>query len=294
MSVVAWLWGRLKSALYLAKAPLCFLVGYSALFGFFLADPTVPIHAFLTGTGLFLLATGAATLNSIQERCTDALMERTKNRPLPRKNVSLLQARIQTILLFGAGVVVLSAVSKTIFPFAVALLAVVLYNGIYTPLKQRTVLAIVPGAVCGALPPYIGWLVGGGDKIGFEPFLLIALIVLWQIPHFWLVLLHYRKDYKSGIHPSLLSFFQEDTIRLFFITWIGGLVTTMILFTVLPFIGGLLFKILLMLNAVSLLVYFSLSFRGKQRNNYKLLFVVLNRALFLHMTIIIVGTVYYF
>ncbi len=294
MSVVAWLWGRLKSALYLAKAPLCFLVGYSALFGFFLADPTVPIHAFLTGTGLFLLATGAATLNSIQERCTDALMERTKNRPLPRKNVSLLQARIQTILLFGAGVVVLSAVSKTIFPFAVALLAVVLYNGIYTPLKQRTVLAIVPGAVCGALPPYIGWLVGGGDKIGFEPFLLIALIVLWQIPHFWLVLLHYRKDYKSGIHPSLLSFFQEDTIRLFFITWIGGLVTTMILFTVLPFIGGLLFKILIMLNAVSLLVYFSLSFRGKQRNNYKLLFVVLNRALFLHMTIIIVGTVYYF
>ncbi len=294
MSVVAWLWGRLKSALYLAKAPLCFLVGYSALFGFFLADPTVPIHAFLTGTGLFLLATGAATLNSIQERCTDALMERTKNRPLPRKNVSLLQARIQTILLFGAGVVVLSAVSKTIFPFAVALLAVVLYNGIYTPLKQRTVLAIVPGAVCGALPPYIGWLVGGGDKIGFEPFLLIALIVLWQIPHFWLVLLHYRKDYKSGIHPSLLSFFQEDTIRRFFITWIGGLVTTMILFTVLPFIGGLLFKILIMLNAVSLLVYFSLSFRGKQRNNYKLLFVVLNRALFLHMTIIIVGTVYYF
>jgi protoheme IX farnesyltransferase len=292
MSVVKRLRVSLQTAVYLAKAPLCLLVGYSALFGFFLADPTVSSRALLTGLGLFFLATGAATLNSIQEHHIDAHMERTKNRPLPRKAVSLLRAGFQALLLLGAGVIVLNVVSETIFPIFMAVFAVVLYNGIYTPLKQQTVLAIVPGAVCGALPPYIGWLVAGGGKTGFEPFLLITLMILWQVPHFWLVLLHHREDYKSGIIPSLYSFFQEETIRRFFITWIGGLVSVMILFAILPCISGSLARILIILNAFSLLGCFFLRFRSKRRNNYMQLFVVLNGALFLHMTIIAVGSIY--
>jgi protoheme IX farnesyltransferase len=292
MSVVRRLRFSLQTAVYLAKAPLCLLVGYSALFGFFLADPTVSSRALLTGLGLFFLATGAATLNSIQEHHIDAHMERTKNRPLPRKAVSLLRAGFQALLLLGAGVIVLNVVSGTIFPIFMAVFAVVLYNGIYTPLKQQTVLSIVPGAVCGALPPYIGWLVAGGGKTGFEPFLLITLMILWQVPHFWLVLLHHREDYKSGIIPSLYSFFQEETIRRFFITWIGGLVSVMILFAILPCISGSLARILIILNAFSLLGCFFLRFRSKRRNNYMQLFVVLNGALFLHMTIIAVGSIY--
>ncbi len=292
MSVVRRLQVSLQSAVYLAKAPLCLLVGYSALFGFFLADPTVSVRALLTGVGLFLLATGAATLNSIQEHHIDAHMERTKERPLPRKAVSLSRAGFQAILLLGAGIVVLNAVSPTIFPLCVAVFALVLYNGIYTPLKQQSVLAIVPGAVCGALPPYIGWLVAGGGKTGFEPSLLITLMVLWQVPHFWLVLLHHREDYKSGVIPSLFSLFQEETIRRFFITWIGGLVSVMILFTILPSISGSVIRILIILNSFSLLGCFFLRFRSKQRNNYILLFVLLNGSLFLHMTIIAVGNIY--
>ncbi len=292
MSVVSRLWISLQSAVYLAKAPLCLLVGYSTLFGFFLAEPTASARALLTGVGLFFLATGAATLNSIQEHRTDAHMERTKNRPLPRKAVSLLRAGFQALLLLVAGVIVLNVVSETIFPIFMAVFAVVLYNGIYTPLKQQTVLAIVPGAVCGALPPYIGWLVAGGGRTGFEPFLLITLMILWQIPHFWLVLLHHREDYKSGIIPSLYSFFQEETIRRFFITWIGGLVSVMILFIILPCISGSGARILIILNAFSLMGCFFLRFRSKRRNNYMLLFAVLNGALFLHMTIIAVGSIY--
>lgn len=292
MSVVSRLWISLQSAVYLAKAPLCLLVGYSTLFGFFLADPTVSARALLTGVGLFFLATGAATLNSIQEHHTDAHMRRTKNRPLPRKAVSLLWAGFQALLLLVAGVIVLNVVSEFFFPIFMAVFAVVLYNGIYTPLKQQTVLAIVPGAVCGALPPYIGWLVAGGGKTGFEPFLLITFMILWQVPHFWLILLHHREDYKSGIIPSLYSFFQEETIRRFFITWIGGLVSVMILFTILPCISGFAARILIILNAFSLLGCFFLRFRNKRRNNYMLLFAVLNGALFMHMTIIAVGSIY--
>lgn len=290
MSVVERLWVSLHSAVYLAKAPLCLMVGYSALFGFFLADQAAFPRGLLTGTGLFLLATGAATLNSIQEHRTDAYMERTKKRPLPKKTVSLLQAGILAVLLLGAGMICLNAASQAVFPLGVAVFAVAIYNGLYTPLKQRTVLAIIPGAVCGAIPPYIGWLVGGGSRSGFEPFLLITLMILWQIPHFWLVLLHHGKDYKSGVIPSLFSIFEEEVIRRLFITWIGGLVSVMILFTILPVISGNISKVLIIFNSLFLLLCFLFSFVIHRRDNYKLLFAVLNGTLFMHMTIIIVGS----
>lgn len=266
------------------------MVGYSALFGFFVADQAAPFRALLTGTGLFFLAAGAATVNSIQEHRTDAYMERTKKRPLPEKTVSLLQAGILAVLLLSAGMIFLDAASQAVFPLGMAVLAVAIYNGLYTPLKQRTVLSIIPGALCGAIPPYIGWLVGGGSKTGFEPFLLIALMVLWQVPHFWLVLLHHGRDYKKGIMPSLFSLFEEEVIRRMFITWVGGLVSVMILFTILPVISSYISKVLIILNSIILLICFTLNFLIRRKNNYKLLFAVLNGTLFLHMTIIIVGS----
>ncbi|OEU47493.1 MAG: hypothetical protein BA866_14195 [Desulfobulbaceae bacterium S5133MH15] len=282
---------KLKSRAALAKLPLCLFIGFSALFGFFLADPTGYLSAFLTGAGIFFLAAGAATLNSIQEHHIDAHFERTRNRPLPRGTVSRLSAGIQTVLLFGVGWIVLYTVVKNGFPLGVAMFAVVLYNGIYTPLKTKTVLAIVPGALCGALVPYIGWLIGGGEKTAFEPFLLICLMVLWQIPHFWLIILHYRDDYQKGVIPSLFSYFKETSIRRLFITWIGALVFVMALFSILPSVNDITVRILIIMNSFALLIWFLLSFGMVRTVNYKLLFSVLNGSLFLHMTIITVGNI---
>ncbi len=286
------LWTGLRSGAVLAKLPLCLFIGFSALFGFFLAYPTVCLRAFLTGGGLFFLAAGAATLNSIQEYRLDAHFERTRNRPLPRGRVSLLYAGIQTVLLFGVGVAVLYTVAENGFPLGVAMFAVVLYNGIYTPLKTKTVLAIVPGALCGALVPYIGWLIGGGEKTAFEPFLLICLMVLWQIPHFWLIILHYRDDYQKGVIPSLFSYFKETSIRRLFITWIGALVSVMALFSILPSVNDITVRILIIMNSFALLIWFLLSFSMVRTVNYKLLFSVLNGALFLHMTIVTAGNIW--
>ena len=286
------LWVVFKSGAALAKLPLCLFIGFSALFGFLLAYPAVCLHAFLTGAALFFLAAGAATLNSIQEHDIDAHFERTRNRPLPRGRVSRLHAGVQAVLLFGAGWVVLYTVVDSGFSVGVAMVAVVLYNGIYTPLKTKTVLAIVPGAVCGALVPYIGWLIGGGGKTAFEPFLLIALMILWQIPHFWLILLHYSDDYKKEVIPSLFSYFKETSIRRLFITWIGALVSVMALFSILPSINDMTVRILIVMNSLALLIWFFVSFGIVRTVNYKLLFSVLNGALFLHMTIITVGNIW--
>ncbi|MBW2658601.1 MAG: UbiA family prenyltransferase [Deltaproteobacteria bacterium] len=283
---------RIKLPIMLAKMPLCLLIGFSALFGFFLADSAISLRAFLTGAGLFFLAAGSATLNSIQEIHLDTRFERTRNRPLPRGTVSLLYASIQATLFYGVGWVILSSVAENSFPLGVTLLALLLYNGIYTPLKKKTVLAIIPGAVCGALVPYIGWLIGGGGKTAFESLLLVALMVLWQIPHFWLVLLRYRSDYKKDIIPTLFLYLKESSIRRLFIPWIGGLVFVMALFSTLPLINGTPIRILIVFNALVLMIWFLLSFSMVRRVNYDQLFSVLNGTLFFHMTIITLGNIW--
>ena len=286
------LWTGINSAIILAKMPLCLLIGASALFGFFLADSSLSSRAFLTGAGFFLLAAGSATLNSIQEIHLDDHFERTRHRPLPSGTVSRLSAWIQLVLLFGSGWFILFSLSATGFSLCVTLFAVLLYNGVYTPLKTRTVLAIIPGAVCGALVPYIGWLIGGGEKASFESMLLIALMILWQIPHFWLILLRYGDDYQKGIIPSLFQHLREAAIKRLFITWIGGLVVVMALFSTLPLMNSLPVRILIILNSLALLICFFLSFSKVRRINYGQLFSVLNGALLLHMTIITVGNVW--
>lgn len=292
MGVGTHLWDWLKPAIYLAKVPLCLLIGYSTLFGYFLAESTVSLQAVLTGTGIFFIAAGAATLNSVQDHYIDTIFSRTRNRPLPRGTVGRPYAVIQALLLFASGGIALFFASGSVLPLAVAVIAVLLYNAVYTPLKQKTVLAIVPGAICGALPPYIGWLAGGGGRAYFEAFLLVAVMLLWQIPHFWLIILQNKEDYKTGIIPSLFSHFQEKTIKRLFITWIGGLITVMLLFTVLPSMHMAVARVLIFLNSCSLLLLFIFGFKIDRPVNYRMFFSALNGTLFLHMTIVIAGTIW--
>ena len=109
------------------------------------------------------------------------------------------------MILLLAGLIVLLGVNETLSPVLVAIFAVILYNGVYTPLKKKSVLAIIPGAFCGALPPYIGWLSGGGGVISYTAVLLIVLFVLWQIPHYLLVLLTFKDDYEKSSLPNFLK-----------------------------------------------------------------------------------------
>jgi protoheme IX farnesyltransferase len=258
--------------LALAKVPLCLLIGCSTVFG-------------------FILATGAATLNSFQEFRLDGELERTKSRPLPKGVLTPRQAGIQAVVLLLVGLFVLFAATKTLLPVFTAIFAVVLYNGMYTPLKKRTVLAILPGAFCGALPPYIGWLSGEGEVVSYTAILLISLFTLWQIPHFWLILLNFKEDYEKSNLPSLLKQFSEDSLKRFFVTWIGALVLVMLMFLSLPFPLGSFFSITIILNALVLLVVFSYGLAFQKVCNYRILFIVLNFALFLHMVVIVVGRI---
>ena len=277
--------------LRLAKVPLCLLIGGAALFGRVLADPVLTVQALFVIGGVFFVATGAASLNSLQEFGLDGKMGRTKDRPLPSGQLTTRQAGWQATILSLFGLLLMASNSAGALPIAMTAGAVLLYNGIYTPLKKVSVLAIIPGAICGALPAYIGWLAGGGERISFTSILLIALFVLWQIPHFWLVLLNYQDDYRDGRLPNLLNQFREKTLRRLFITWIGALVFIMLMFATLPYPLANPVRCGVVINALSWPGIFFSWFKSQSGNAKRLPFITLNSALLIHMVILAVGRI---
>lgn len=243
----------------------------------------------MTVAGVMLLAMGSAALNSLQEVRIDSQMVRTSKRPLPMKLISSRSAICLTIILLLCGSIILFVSLPSVQPLLVALLTVIFYNGIYTPLKQKSILAIAPGALCGALPPYIGWIAAGGEYFAFIPILLVSLFILWQVPHFWLVMLNYKKDYLQGDQPSLLQKLQESSIQRFFVTWVGGLVFVMFMFAILPLEIGRVFQGGVIVNGLFLLVFFIYGLVISSRTNYRILFNVLNICLFQHMAVLSLG-----
>ena len=157
------------------------------------------LAATLAGTGL--VAAGSAALNMLLERRTDALMLRTRNRPLPAGRLRAVDALAWGLLLTTAGLLLL-AWRVGPLPAVVALVTWATYLFLYTPLKTRTSLATIVGAFPGALPPVIGWAAAAGR---LEPgaFVLFAILFLWQIPHFLAIAWIYREDYARGGLPML-------------------------------------------------------------------------------------------
>ena len=283
--------GAMRCRIGLTKAPLCLLIGCSTIFGNILANPLIDLDTFSVGMAIFILATGAATLNSLQEYRLDGALLRTRSRPLPKGLIEPRQAGLQAMVLLSAGLLMLFATTNLALPLLTAISAVLLYNGVYTPLKKKTILAIIPGAMSGALPPYIGWLSGGGGPFSYPATLLIVLFILWQVPHFWLILLHFKDDYSKGSLPHLLQHFSENSVKRFFVTWIGALVVVMLMFLGLPFELGLFFWAIIVFNGCLLLAAFIFGMALRKTCNYQALFITLNVTLFIHMFALAAGRV---
>jgi protoheme IX farnesyltransferase len=150
--------------------------------------------------GTFVLSAAVSVLNQIQERGRDARMERTKGRPLASGRMSVGQGSLMFAVLF-----MLSALSLWVhlswFVLPVLLLVVGLYNGLYTLMKPVSGWAMIPGAACGALPFWIGWLAGGGELVAVTPVYFFALYFVWQMPHFWMLAETNAEDYAAAGFP---------------------------------------------------------------------------------------------
>jgi heme o synthase len=196
----------------LTKPRLNFLVLITTLAAIYLAapagiPPAILLHA-LVGTAL--VAGGAAALNQAWERDTDLLMRRTRTRPIPGGRLRVADGAWFGLALSAIGLIEL-AWRVNVMSAAVAAATLVSYVLVYTPLKRRTSLSTLIGAVPGALPPMIGWAAATGT-ITLPAFVLFGIVFLWQMPHFLAIAWIHREDYaRAGI--PLLPVLEPDGRR---------------------------------------------------------------------------------
>ncbi len=174
-----------------------FTVGAGALLAGGLSVSLLVVFNAVFGTAL--VAGGASALNQYLERHSDAHMRRTENRPLPAGRLQPIEVLVFGLLLGVAGVVYLALTLSRPWAALLAAVTFALYVCVYTPLKPRTALNTLIGAVPGAMPPVIGWVAVQGD-VGPEAMLLFMIVFLWQVPHFLAIAWIYRAEYaRAGL-----------------------------------------------------------------------------------------------
>ncbi len=204
---------------HLAKIKISLLATLSTTTGYLLATGKITIHMFVPTAAVFLLACGSCALNQYQERKIDERMERTKSRPIPSGRLNPETALWISLGLILSGTLILLCGAGN--PAAgLGLFAVLWYNLIYTPLKQKTAFAAVPGALVGAIPPVLGWVAGGGEIVDPRIGGIALFFFLWQIPHFWLLLLGSSDDYEKAGLPSITRFFSTRQIGRIVFIWL--------------------------------------------------------------------------
>lgn len=182
----------------LLKPRLSLLVAFSCAFGYSLATQGQVdwlILSTLTLSG-FLLSGASVTINQVMERDLDALMDRTKMRPLPTGRVTVSEA-----LLFAVTCAVFSLILLWIYTnpltTVLSLVSLLLYSFLYTPLKRVGPIAVFVGAFPGALPPLLGWVAATGS-IAHEALIIFGIQFIWQFPHFWAIAWVADEDYKRA------------------------------------------------------------------------------------------------
>ena len=186
----------LNNILELTKYRLSLSVIFSSIAGYLIAIDYFSIQIFLLLLfGGFFLVGASNGFNQIIEKERDALMDRTKNRPIPLGKISLKSAFFVCLIMIVSGIALLYLINfRTAF---FGLISALIYIFIYTPLKTRTPLCVFFGAIPGAIPFMLGW-VAATNKFGIEPGVLFMIQFFWQFPHFWAIGWLSDDDYKKA------------------------------------------------------------------------------------------------
>ncbi len=208
-----------KDFFIVTKFVLSFAVSLSALFAYIMAKGEIGLDMFLATLAVLLVAMGVSTLNQVQEYKSDAKMERTKNRPIAAGRMTPKAGLIiGIVLIISAMALIYSLLGLTgvnIFMFAF-----IWYNAMYTPLKKKSALAVVPGAILGVIPPAVGWLTAGHTLIELEFIALALYFFIWQVPHFWLLVMLFHGDYKDGGYPTAMRLFGQASLQRLTFVWL--------------------------------------------------------------------------
>ena len=222
---------RSKIFLSLTKARLSFSVVFSTLAGYILAIEVINFFdIILLLVGGYCMVGASNSFNQIIEKDKDALMDRTKSRPLPTKKISISSAFWISVFLTLIGLSILYTINyKTAF---FAAISVFIYTCVYTPLKPLTPLSVFVGAIPGAIPFMLGW-VAATNSFGIEPGTLFMIQFFWQFPHFWALGWMLDDDYKKAgfnMLPTGTKDKKTATQIILYVIW-------MIIISVFPYSG---------------------------------------------------------
>lgn len=225
---------KFRDYVTLTKPEVNLLILMTTSAGYYLASrgPMHVLGLLNTLVGTLLVASGTATLNQWMERTWDGQMRRTASRPLPSGRISSSEAFWLGMFMSVAGglylLLTVNALSSIL-----AILTVLSYLLVYTPLKRKTPLCTALGAIPGAMPTLIGWA-GASAAIDRNAWFLFAVLFLWQFPHFLAIALMYREDYTRAGYRMLPSF---DLDSRFTRAEILGFTLLLILTTMLPIVN---------------------------------------------------------
>ncbi len=231
---------KIKILLELTKFKISLFSSLTVSVGYILATGSLAMEIFIPIFGILFLACGSSSLNLYQERNTDKLMKRTKGRPIPSGRIEAGKVLTISILLCFLGLLILFLGTNQT-AFLLGLFALLWYNGVYTNLKKVTAFAVVPGSLIGSIPPAIGWCAGGESLAAPQIWPVLFFFFIWQIPHFWLLILLYGEQYENSGLPSMTKLFSVRQIKRLIFIWV---IATAVTCTLFPFFGLVKFSII--------------------------------------------------
>ncbi len=276
----------LASLVELCKLKITVAVTITTVAGYALAAGRIDAGVLVPTFALFLVACGSAALNHWQERDTDARMDRTRARPIPSGRISPAKALAFAFLLVVTGSMVLYFQSG-LTASLLSILAMIWYNGFYTPLKKVSAYAVVPGGLIGSIPPMVGWVAAGGGVLDLEILAFAFFIFLWQVPHFWLLSMFLGQDYEKGGFPCISNLFSEAQMRRIIYSW--SVATVMSPFLILGASGEFSLVLCLIISGLGmwLIQKHSVLVRPTAVVNYKKAFMQINfYALMIMVTLV--------
>jgi len=208
---------KLKQIAILGKFSISMPIALTCLIGHVTFSQHISWMSAIVALGIFFMSAGASALNQLQEVKEDRQMRRTRPRPLASGKMSLKKG-ITIIALF------LVTGSTILYQFNLATLlwgwmGVVWYNLIYTPLKRKTAFSVFPGAIVGAIPPVVGWVAAGGSILDYRIHFIAFFFFLGQMPHFWLLVLKYKDQYKKAGFPVITDILNSSQVNRINFMW---------------------------------------------------------------------------
>jgi protoheme IX farnesyltransferase len=276
----------LKTIPALMKYKVSLAVCFTAITGYIVYTASIDMHLIHLVLGVFILAGGASALNEYQERNYDAKMERTKFRPIPSGKISPRNALIISIILIFTGVLLLFLFFGKLTAI-LGLFNIFWYNLLYTYLKRITPFAVVPGSLTGAIPVLMGWIAAGGYIFESTIIFISFFLFLWQIPHFWLLILKYGKEYEEAGFPTINCNVNSNNLKMIIFSWIiaTSASSIFVLFFILN-ISMLFLVTILLLNIIFVGFFAKLTFAKHTELNLKKSIISINIYMFLFMILL--------